>query len=103
MTFSDFVTFYWHKTRRNGSIWTPQAIAEDSGLTIDIVNMYLNWCTSQVGLTDANLIEKFNDTQVVINTPMGSYIGPKSAPTTVVVDDSFWAMMDQMFTKHLGK
>ena len=103
MDFATFVNSYWNKKRRSGAAWTPQAIADDSGLSVDAVNMYLNWCASQSGLADADLIEKFNDTCVVIQTPMGPYIGPKTAPATVQVNDSFWAMMDALLTKHLGK
>jgi hypothetical protein len=107
MSFADFVTTYWNKLRRSGAPWTPQAIADDSGLSVDDVNMYSAWCKAQGGLPDQQLIDKFNASTVVIHSPMGNYLGPKGAdvggsgPSTIgqMPTDAFWVQMQKVLGK----
>jgi len=104
MQVSDFVTNYWKKTRRSGAPWTPQAIADDSGLSIDDVNMFLSWCGAQSVITDQGLIELFNSTMSIIRTPMGNYLGPKGAvgtPGTIgsMPADAYWAQLQKVVSK----
>jgi hypothetical protein len=110
MQFNEFVTLYWNKTRRSGAPWTPAAIADDSGFSIDDVNMYLAWCKAQISpvpLTDKELIDKFAATMTVIRTPMGNYLGPKGAdvegsgPGTIgqMPTDAFWVQMQKLLGK----
>lgn len=105
MTFSEFVKLYWNKVRRSGSPWTPAAISDDSGLSLDIVNMYLNWCQAQSGLADDALISRFDDTMTVIVTPFGSYLGSKGAVTQgtstigAMPVDAFWAQLRKILGK----
>ena len=100
MNFSDFVTFYWLKSQRSGAAWTPAEIATDSGLDISIVNLYLTWCHDNgAGLTDTQLIAKFNGGYFLNQTPFGPIISPKVSPTPIAgtigaMDfDAFWTRM----------
>lgn len=62
MNFSDFVSFYWNKLRRSGRLWTAPDIVTDSGLGAQVVDVYLVWCKDNgSGLTDQQLIDKFNN------------------------------------------
>jgi len=62
MTFGDFVIFYRNKKHGNGRPWLANEIVIDSGLKAEIVDVYLGFCTNEgAGLTDQQLIDKFND------------------------------------------
>lgn len=80
MTFSEFVTAYWNKTRRSGQPWTDQTIADDSGIRLDDVDTYLNWCHAQGNLSDTDLIARFEARVEPVQTPYGLHLGVKNPP-----------------------
>ena len=70
-SFAEFVTLYWNKKRRSGALWTPQGIADDSGMSLNDVQAFLNYCHDRATLSDAELIAT-NPTITV--TPFGTII-----------------------------
>ncbi len=80
MNFSDFVKTYWKKLRRSGAPWVTIDIVTDSGLARDVVDAYTAYCASNPPLTDDQLIDQFNSTMQLAQTPFGATVIPKSAP-----------------------
>jgi hypothetical protein len=78
ITFADFVTNYWNKTRRSGALWNQQSIADDSGMSLNDVASFLFYCHAHEGMTDAQLIAT---NPQIITTPGGLLMLKEVIPT----------------------
>lgn len=80
ITMRQYVEWYHNKLQRNQSDWTLSEIVEDCGAPTNLVLVLREWCENNgKGLSDVDLLAKFEGGYFINRTPFGYLIGAKPA------------------------